>query len=236
MALARKSSLARILGSAAMLPIFVSAAPAEAGGSPAQAERGETASPTPGDDLLPFGPLAVPPAGTLRIGGYVGALSQQGYLNTLYSPWRTRLEPNYLADIHAVYTIERFVDWPLDLELEAGLAKRFGLDHQAEVDIAPVFRWKQFPWNEHLYTNLRVGPLGASYVNSISSWEQENSENGRGSRFLNFLVSELTFAPAADSSWEGLVTIHHRSGIYSLINDVQGGSNYISAGVRFVAF
>ncbi len=236
MALSQTPSLVRILGWGVLLLWCVWSAHAEAGNSPTEAERGASASPAPSDAVLPLAPSSAAPAPTLRIGGYLGALSEQGYLNTLYSPWRTRLEANYLVDVHAVYTVERCTRWPLELEVEAGLAKRFARDHQTEVDLAPVARWKQFPWNEYLYTNLRVGPLGTSYVNSISSWEQENSDNGRGSRFLNFLVSELTFAPAADSTWESLITIHHRSGIYGLINGVEGGSNYISVGLRFVTF
>jgi len=230
----RVTVLVRILGSSVPLLCLASVGCA-AGAQPVTSEEDAAAAVSRLSDEFASS-AANPPAPTLRIGGYIGALSKQGFLNTLYSPWRTHLEPNYLADVHAVYTVDRCTDIPLDLELEGGVAKRFGADHQIEVDLAPVVRWKELPWNEHLYTNVRIGLIGASYVNSISSWEEENSDNGRGSRFLNFLVSELTFASSADAPWEGLVRIHHRSGIYGAINGVQGGSNYISIGIRVVAY
>lgn len=234
MASSRLVSLVRILTSSALLLCFCTCGYAQSTDFETFTENNGFTTPTGVESPAPCARDFTTP--TLRVGGYLGALSQQGFLNTLYAPWRTHLEPNYLADIHAVYTVDRCTRLPLDIEVEGGIAKRFGEDHQIEVDLAPVVRWKQFPWNEYLYTNLRVGLVGASYVNSISSWEQENSDNGRGSRFLNFLVPELTFASAADASWESLIRIHHRSGIYGMINGVQGGSNYISVGIRFVAF
>lgn len=97
-----------------------------------------------------------------------------------------------------------------------------------------MMRWKAFPWNKYVYTNFRVGVFGASYATGVSSWEAVNADNGgKGSRYLNFLRYEFTFAPSADSPYEVFIGLHHRSGIYGLINHSHGGSNYWITGIRF---
>lgn len=174
---------------------------------------------------------------TLRIGGYIGALSHQALASiTFRRPWRTRLQSDYLADVHAIYTVHRFESIPLDLEIEGGIAKRFGQNHQTELDLIPMARWKYWPWNDYIYTNFRLGLAGPSYVTGVSDWEKQNTGNHKGSRFLSLLIPEFTFAPSADSPFELFVRVHHRSGIYGLINGVHGASNYVSAGFRFVAY
>jgi hypothetical protein len=184
-------------------------------------------------ELPPWPGLITGP--TWRIGGYLGALSHQGFINIiLVHPFQTTLEPDYLADMHAVYTAYRFVSLPLDIEIEGGFAQRFGQNRQSEFDLIPISRWKWFPWNNLIYTNFRLGLLGASYVTGISQWEIQNSHNNKGSRYLNFLVPEFTFSSSPDSSWEAFIRVHHRSGIFGLIDGVQGGSNYLSVGARFV--
>ena len=171
---------------------------------------------------------------TLRIGVFVGMLNEQAFPQMLYEPGDTRLAPSYIAEVQAVRTLHRFASMPLDLELEAGAAKRFGEDHQTELDLLPMLRWKLFPWNRWVYTNLRLGLLGVSYASSISSYERQSSTNDRGSRFLNLVIPELTFARSASSSTEFFVRAHHRSGIFGVIDGTHGGSSYYAAGVRFV--
>lgn len=151
----------------------------------------------------------------------------------LYELGNPRLAPSYLADVHAVRTLHRFARIPLDLELEGGVGKRFGEDHQTELDLIPMLRWKRLPWNDCVYTNVRLGLLGVSYASGISSWEKQSSATGRGSRFLNLVITELTFTRNANASWEFFVRAHHRSGIFGAINGTHGGSSYYATGVRF---
>jgi len=193
-------------------------------------------------DVLSPQPIANT-APTLRIGGYVGALSEQAIWpptscnSTLLCPWTIHFVQSYLVDGHAVYTFYRFNQVPIDLELEGGVAQRFGSYHQTEFDLIPVMRWKYFPWNKYLYTNFRAGLIGASYATGVSSWEAQNARNGGvGSNYLNFLRLEFTFAPSVDSPYEFFVGLHHRSGIFGLINGSHGGSNYWETGMRFNIF
>jgi hypothetical protein len=45
-------------------------------------------------------------------------------------------------------------------------------------------------------------------------------------------LEELTFAPSKESPWEAFFRIHHRFGVFGLINGVDGGSNSVTVGWR----
>jgi hypothetical protein len=192
--------------------------------------------PTP----LIAGMLEANAAPTLRIGAYVGTLSDQSLINiTVLRPWAPNFASGILVDAHAVYTAYRFQTIPIELEIEGGIAKRFGsleAGQQWEFDLIPMARWTYFPWNDYIYTNFRLGLIGASYVTGISDFERQFDSSGHSSRFLNLLVPELTVSPYKEAPFEVFVRVHHRSGVYGLINGVHGASNYISTGIRFTAF
>jgi len=191
---------------------------------------------------VPFmtGMLASNPEPTLRLGGYVGVLTNRALVDiTLLRPWRQDIKPGLIVDGHAIYTAYRFQSIPLDLEIEGGVAKRFGnayTGNQWEFDLIPMARWKYFPWNDYLYTNFRLGLIGASYVTGVSGFERDFDSSRHGNEFLNLLIPEVTFAPSKDAPFEVFVRVHHRSGMFGAINGVHGGSNYISTGMRFTAF
>jgi hypothetical protein len=198
-----------------------------------------TAADDPGESVPPpdgVAPLAdASPLPTWRVGAYVGVLSHRVFIQMILEPWNIDLYRSYLVDLHAVRTLYQYAKLPLDLELQGGVAKRFGEDHQSEIDLIPMARWKSFPWNDHFYTNLRLGLIGASYVSGISPWEKKNSDDNRGSRYLNLIIPELDFARSASAPYEIFVGFHHRSGAAGLINGVSGGSSYCIIGIRYVA-
>ena len=101
-----------------------------------------------------------------------------------------------------------------------------------EFAFTPTLRWKWFPWNDYVYTNLRFGPLGISYVTAIPTIEFKHSLNGKDSQLLNALVWEITLAPSVESKWETFLRIHHRSGIYGHVNGADSGANWVSVGLR----
>lgn len=185
--------------------------------------------------LEALAPPAAPPApkGRVWFGVYGGVLNPGALHEVLFMPWQTSFKPSYLAAANLTYVIHEFSALPLSVELDAVVAKRFGPDDEWDFGVVPMFRWKSFPWNDYLYTNLRAGPFGASYTTGISNFERFNSGNRKGSQFLNFLVPELTFSSGPDANWEAFIRVHHRSGIYGLINGVYGGSNYVSLGYRW---
>jgi hypothetical protein len=65
--------------------------------------------------------------------------------------------------------------------MEFDVARHFGDARQYEAVIAPFLRWTAFPWNRHLYTNVRASALGVSYASGVSAFERQNSGQGRGS-------------------------------------------------------
>jgi hypothetical protein len=133
---------------------------------------------------------------------------------------------------NAVYKIAHLPHLPVDLELDLSVADLFGRGNELEFGAIPEFRWKWFPWNNVVYTNVRVGPLGLSYTTGLSVEESSDTTGNHTSRFLNLDVYEWTFAPSEQSKWEGFIRNQHRSGIFGLINGVRGGSNYVNLGLR----
>jgi hypothetical protein len=168
----------------------------------------------------------------LSFGLYAGELFKTGLPNFFYQPEDVKFSPSYLIAANINYRFHTFDTIPLQLEGEVDVAKRFNGANEWEVDVLPVVRWTSFPWNRWLYTNARVGALGFSYATGISDWERQNSGDDKGSRLLQFLVMELTFAPSKTSRSEAFIRIHHRSGDYGLFNGAAGGSNYLAVGFR----
>jgi hypothetical protein len=115
---------------------------------------GEFAKEAPPAPIM-AGMLASNPEPTLRLGGYVGVLTNEALVNiTLLRPWRQDFQPGVLVDGHAIYTAYRFQSIPIELEIEGGVAKRFGnayTGNQWEFDLIPMARWTYFPWNDFLW-------------------------------------------------------------------------------------
>jgi hypothetical protein len=168
----------------------------------------------------------------LSVGMYAGELFKTGLPNFFYQPQDVKFSPSYLIAANIDYRFHKFDTLPLQLEGEVDVAKRFHGANEYEIAVVPLVRWTSFPWNRLLYTNARVGALGFSYATGISAWERQNSGNDKGSRLMQFLVMELTFAPSKTSSSEAFIRIHHRSGDYGLFNGAAGASNYLAVGFR----
>lgn len=162
---------------------------------------------------------------------YWGTTTENAFLEHLYQPWELRFTDGRLI---ALAYNRRVKTWGrhFSLELEANVAHRYGEDSLWEVNAAAMLRYDGFPWNHIVYTTLGYAPFGFSYVTSIPV--QENTPNGRAtSKFLNFMVPEITLAPPRNPNVEFLLRIHHRSGIFGLMNGVTGASNVVSVGMRY---
>jgi hypothetical protein len=191
-----------------------------------------------------------------RLGAYFGVGNGDTLVHVLFTPWNavSFFNPVYLLAGNVVYSAIELPGVPLDIELEMNLAQHFGpsstqqfkfdvgFPHSGplfyspqsyqEFAIAPAFRWKWFPWNDYVYTNVRLMPVGFSYTTALSQWEALQTKSGHTVNVLNFLSAELTFAPGPASGWETFVRVHHRSGINGLVGGVTGGSNYVAIGAR----
>ncbi len=160
---------------------------------------------------------------------YHGTLNNDKMKNILFQPWTTDFEKQQLVAAAYQYSV---YDWDpyFSIDWEVNVAFLYNDKTLAHFSTIPLFRWKYFPWNEYVRTTAAIGFFGASVATDII--DEEYEDNG-GSHFLNFLIPEITLGLPAYPHWDALVRIHHRSGIFGAISGVNGGSNFIAAGLRY---
>ena len=130
---------------------------------------------------------------------------------------------------------ENVYNLPIDIYIEGGickyLEKEFGPDvYENTLYLKGYYNFKPAG------NTIRIGLAeGGSYTYGTLHVEEDEShkKGGNLSHYLNYLefsadidVGKLAKAQALDELYLGFM-IHHRSGIFGLINDVRhGGSNY----------
>lgn len=168
-----------------------------------------------------------------KLGFYWGRSYRARLMNAVATPWNTigTYYDSYLSGGNLVY---RAIDLPnLPISLELDFAGSFHApEGYAEFRVTPTFRWKWFPWNNYVYTNLRVGPFGLSYATKVSDLERTQVENYHSAKLLNSTIVEWTFAPSENSPWEAFWRIDHRCGVWGTFDGVVGGTNYMTVGFR----
>ena len=171
------------------------------------------------------------PGNAWAVALFGGPLTENVFATSLYSPGR--FANSGLAGVDVTYTYFSLPTFPLKLELDVTAAKRFGQDDAWEFGFVPTFRWTSFPWNDFLYTNVRVGPVGVNYATDVSAWELHWAGNNHGSRWLNYFLVEIDVRPSERSPIEFFGGWSHRSGAWGLWNGAYGGSTYEVLGVRY---
>ncbi|MBE9605628.1 hypothetical protein IAI18_12210 [Acetobacteraceae bacterium H6797] len=161
---------------------------------------------------------------------YAGVYSPDVFTDIVFSPQDTKTDDIQLVYVTYLRRLARLTTW-LDLELEGGVGRRFGDNDSVEASLALVARVTKFPWNDVLRTTLGVSLLGPSYVNKLSP--QEISKDGREAHWLNYFALELTFALPSAPQYETFFKLHHRSGMFGLIQGSTNGADFISAGFRY---
>jgi len=117
-------------------------------------------------------------------------------------------------------------------ELEAQLGKYYRAQRHWEFNVAALYRWQRFPWRKILRTTLAIGD-GLSYATRTPALEKASKSNIGATRLLNYVVVEVSVAPPEVKDWSLIVRVHHRSGVYGIFDDVEGGSNVIAVGAKF---
>lgn len=118
-------------------------------------------------------------------------------------------------------------------EVEGQLGHHFVEQTHWEMNLVAIYRWKRFPWNHYLDTTIALGD-GLSYATEVPPLELSSPSNEGATRLLNYIVVETTFAPPWAKSWSLVTRVHHRSGIFGMFNDVDGGSNIVAVGIKFL--
>ena len=178
--------------------------------------------------------LAAEPEAPLRRDNGVailgGIFSPDVFSDIVLTPWNTRTDSIYLLSGSYNRRLTTVLNH-LDIEVEGGLGRRFGDNNRAEAYSALGLRWRQFPWNDFLTTSFAVYPIGPSYVANLSP--AEVSKDGKSSNWLNFFSIELTLAAPSTPQLEALFRLHHRSGVFGLINGSTNGADFLRVGARY---
>ncbi len=93
-------------------------------------------------------------------------------------------------------------------------------------------RWSNFPWSKTIRTTFGLGG-GLSYATDVPSIEIDpNDPNGDYSRLLHYIAVEATFALPKYKDWHLVYRLHHRSGVFGLMQAENSGNTAIQIGIR----
>ncbi|TNM62909.1 hypothetical protein [Aliirhizobium smilacinae] len=165
-------------------------------------------------------------------GKFVETPMEDIFLRGDLSPFNWEYGDSGFIGFSASRTVASFWRERFAIETELGVGKRFGSMHESETWAALFLRYRDFPWNDYLYTTVAVS-TGLNYASGISDEERARAGNDRGDRILHYLAPEITFASPQDKSKELVIRLHHRSGAYGLVSDADGGIQYLTVGLRF---
>ena len=127
------------------------------------------------------------------------------------------------------------VDWAANQSYEKSRDIR-NLVHY-EMNGVIVIRWLKFPWERYIDIDFAAGE-GISYATQpppieVDTHAVNHGDDHHTSRWLNYLMFELTVALPRFASWHTFYRVHHRSGDFGLFNGVSDGSNFICLGIRY---
>lgn len=117
-------------------------------------------------------------------------------------------------------------------ELEGLALQHFGLQDHLEFAASINVRWVTFPWDAYLHTSLGFGS-GLSYATEIPELEARDNPDTGSTRFLHYLMLELTFSLPSLPRWSLVGRVHHRSGVWGLFDGVGRASNVLVGGLRY---
>ena len=138
----------------------------------------------------------------------------------------------YLAALAYSERFHSFSDGGGQWEWEGQLVQHFGDQDHQEFNGLVAVRWQRFPWSEKLRTSAAFGE-GLSLATEEPPLELESQGNSGTNELLNYLLLEATFGLPSAPSWDFVLRIHHRSGIFGLFDDVSGGSNVVAVGLKY---
>ncbi|MGH7313755.1 MAG: hypothetical protein ACREJV_11320 [Candidatus Rokuibacteriota bacterium] len=117
-------------------------------------------------------------------------------------------------------------------ELEGLTLQHVGLQDHVEFAASINVRWVTFPWDADLRTSLGFGS-GLSYATEVPELEARDNPDTGSTRFLHYLMLELTFSLPSLPRWSLVGRVHHRSGAWGLFDGVGRASNVLVGGLRY---
>lgn len=120
----------------------------------------------------------------------------------------------------------------LALEYELGIYDHFGdFGNHQEGTISIVARFNDLLPKNFFIKSFAIGE-GLSLASQDPRFESHLHDSNRANDLLNYLSFELVFKLPQLQDTKFIYRLHHRSGVYGLFDGINGGSNYLSFGVR----
>ncbi len=117
-------------------------------------------------------------------------------------------------------------------EYEGQVAKHSGQQEHWEYNALILHRWMYYPWSDRVRITSAIGN-GLSWASEVPALELASHTNEGATQLLSYLLLELTVGIPGFEGVDLVGRIHHRSGVFGLFDDVHGGSNIISLGLRY---
>jgi hypothetical protein len=173
---------------------------------------------------------------------YVGATAREPF-GDLFMGKFSRYGENIYA-LEAAYTlnqkniIRRFFRPVFDVvQLAGNIAYRqdyINHDNDQEGNLYLIWRFTRFPWNQYLKNTVAIGD-GVSYAFHAPYADVEKGKpQSDFSRFLNYLMLEITFALPSQPNFELVLRMHHRCTAWGTFpGNASAGSTNIGIGLRY---
>jgi hypothetical protein len=94
-----------------------------------------------------------------------------------------------------------------------------------------MLRFKDLFPKSWIVESFAVGE-GLSYANTDPNFEKQLHDDKDANDLLNYLAFEFVFKLPQVQNTKLIYRLHHRSGVFGLFDDITGGSNYLSFGLR----
>lgn len=160
----------------------------------------------------------------------MGGPFTSAYFSDAFLFWQDHYESNFFAGVGYQYFLYEH-SGGFKLGAEAGLGLRAGDRTSAELWFGAVGRLDMFQFGD-----IRITPsitAGFSIVTDTIGVETERAQKiGREVPFLYYLGPEIAVSHAAYPEFEAFGRIHHRSGGFGTIAEIDG-SNAVVLGMRY---
>ena len=159
---------------------------------------------------------------------WLGALNPGDFTESIIDPASTTIEDKKIVG----FTVGRkLFNLGHGFSFGLGLLGAHRIDEGGvEIGMPMNVTFDGFPWREQLSTKLAIS-VGPSFISEITPTEKRKDNDNKGSKLLNMFSPEIEFG-VPDTDWSGFFRLHHRSGIFGLIDCVSGGSTYFTFGIR----
>jgi len=172
---------------------------------------------------------ARPDPGPWQAEASVGFLNPGNFTDIVLRPHETSQGDEKLAGIAVG---RKLFDLGYDFSFELGGYAGHRIDEGGlEFAVPMTVVFDGLPWRDRLPLRLRL-TVGPSFTTKISETEKDKDDDNQGSKLLNMFNPEIEVGVPGAPEWNGFFRLHHRSGIFGLVDGVTGGSTYLTVGVR----